>query len=113
MERASIAGRARAAEGSRGHGRGWCRLLHGGHEFTECGLWSCRELNEERERWVWMLQWGGSKERRARLMFTGGEARYWREYEALRRELYCLPCIWAMMCTVCANDNCEYKTEVV
>ena len=71
--------------------RGFCELSdEDRHEFTERGLWSCTELSEERERWVWMLEWG-SKERRARLMFAGGEARYWREHEALRRELYCLP----------------------
>ena len=77
--------------------RGYCERSK--QRRSECndqdGEWSCEELHEERQRWLWALSWSGSPdsaEARAYCMPNGEcrmpEERFRAEYEALRRELY-------------------------
>ena len=73
-------------------GRGFCELIESKRgEFYNDGEWSCDELHEERERWLWAYGWSSEAQRAKRL--PNGECwlpekRYREKQEALRRELY-------------------------
>ena len=69
-------------------GRGFCERRH---EHDLDGEWSCEELHEERERWLWAFAWSSEAQRAVRL--PNGERhmtekRHREKYDALRRELY-------------------------
>ena len=75
--------------------RGFCEQSAASRdEHTPCGLYSCGELHQERERWRWVLAWGCEAARAKRLPNGErwmSEESYRERYEGFRRELYSLP----------------------
>ena len=73
--------------------RGFCELTAAQRDESNLnrGLWSCDELHEEREGWLWVLA-RGSKAKRAECMPNGkprvSEDSYHEIYERIRRGLH-------------------------